>query len=498
MLFSGSRGVRVLAFGTILAMGGATTAGAVLTREVITTALTNPLQVTAPRGDPDRLFVVERAGLIRIIDKDTNSILGTPFLDVNDSPNTDIDSQGEGGLMSMAFHPSYSSNGFFFVFYTTSLPGTGFTTRVSRFTVSGNPDIADPATEVVFFELDDPFPNHNGGMIAFRPGDSGQSLYIGLGDGGSFCDPNEWGQDLTSKFGKFLRVNVNAGPSGDLENPFAPASNPFVGVAGDDLIWSLGWRNPYRWFFDRSNGDLYVGDVGQNTREEISYEAAGDPGGGNYGWNAREGFIPTPCGNAEPTLPGMIDPLHDYDHEGTGANRSVTGGPIYRGVKYATLYGRYYFADFSTGQVWSFVREGMGITDLQEHTSVLNPNGENIGGFGEDADGDIYILEFSGTMARITDPDSPGMDLDQDLLEDQYETDTNTFVSATDTGTDPNDNDSDDDDVIDGVEVALGTDPNDPFDFPSLPVSLRWLAVTTVLVVAAGGAWLVRRRRAAQ
>lgn len=469
---------------------------AVVTREVVTTALSSPVLVTAPPGDIDRLFVVQRSGLIRIIDKNTNTIFGTPFLNVNDSPNTNVDTQGEGGLLSMAFHPDYGSNGFLFVYYTADIDpgaGTNFGTRVSRFTVSGNPDIADPASEVVFFELDQPFSNHNGGMIAFRPGDTTQSLYVGLGDGGSGCDPSELAQNITSKLGKMLRIDVNSGPSGDLENPFAPASNPFVGAPGDDLIWSLGWRNPFRWSFDRSTGDMYVGDVGQVTREEISFEAADDPGGGNFGWNAREGFIPAPCANAEPTLPGMIDPIHDYDHNGQGA--SVSGGFVYRGVRYASLYGRYFFADFVTGQVGSFVYNGNGgIMDFQNNTAALNPGGQNISGFGEDGEGDIYIIEFGGTLARITDPDSPGLDLDQDLLEDQYETDTGIFVSVTDTGTDPNDIDTDDDGAIDGIEVAFGTDPNDPFDFPSLPVSFKWIALATALIAFAG-VWLVWRRR---
>lgn len=480
-------------FTAIALLGAAWQAEAVITREVVATGLASPVHVTAPPGDTDRIFVVQRGGLIRIINKATSTVLATPFLNVNDSPNTNVDTQGEGGLLSMAFHPNYSSNGFFFVYYTTNIPGPGFSTRVSRFTVSGSPDVADPASEVVFFELEQPFSNHNGGMIAFRPGDFMQSLYIGMGDGGSGCDPSEFAQNNNSKLGKFLRVNVNAGPSGDVENPFAPASNPFVGAPGDDLIWSTGWRNPFRWSFDRATGDMYVGDVGQVTREEVSFEPATDPGGGNYGWNAREGFISAPCPNAEPTLPGMIDPIHDYDHNGSGA--SISGGVVYRGIRYASLYGRYFFGDFVTLQVWSFVYDGSTVSDLQTHTGVLNPNNANIAGFGEDGDGDIYIIEFGGTIARITDPDSPGLDLDQDLLEDYRETDTGIFVSDTDTGTDPNDIDSDDDGVIDGTEVLLGTDPNDPFDFPSLPVSVRWMALTITVLMTMGAIWFVRRRR---
>ncbi len=479
----------------MVAMLGAWPAGAVITREVVTSGLNTPLHVTAPPGDTDRIFVVQRGGLIRIIDKDTNTILATPFLNVNDSPNTNVDSQGEGGLLSMAFHPDYATNGYFFVYYTADVnPGVGndFGTRVSRFTVTGNPDVADPNSEVVFFEIEQPFTNHNGGMIAFRPGEVSQSLYIGMGDGGSGCDPNEYAQNRNSKFGKFLRVDVNSGPSGDLENPYAPSSNPFVGQSGDDLIWSLGWRNPFRFSFDRYTGDLYVGDVGQVTREEIDIEAFDDPGGGNYGWNAREGIIAAPCTNAEPTLPGMINPVYDYDHNGNGA--SVSGGNVYRGIKYASLYGRYFFADFVTGVVSSFVYEDGAVTGFQDNSAVLNPSDTSIAGFGEDGEGDIYIIEYGGTLSRITDPASPGMDFDQDLLEDQYETNTGTFVSVTDTGSDPNDIDSDNDGVIDGTEVELGTDPNDPFDFPTLPMSQTWMVLGITTAMALAGLWFWRRR----
>ncbi len=470
-------------------------ARAAFTREVVASGFATPLQLTAPPGDTVRLFVVERGGTIRIINKATSTVLGTPFLDVNASPNSNVNSSGEGGLLGLAFHPNYSSNGFFFVYYTADVdPGAGFQfgTRVSRFTVTGSPDVASPASETVFFELNQPFTNHNGGMIAFRPADAGNNLYVGLGDGGGACDTSLNSQNLNSKLGKMLRIDVDSGPSGDLQNPYAPASNPFVGVAGDDLIWSLGWRNPFRWSFDRATGDMYVGDVGQNTREEVSFEAANAGGGLNFGWNAREGTIAAPCSPVSPTLPGMVEPIYDYGHNGSA---SITGGVVYRGLEYASMYGRYFFADFVTQDVWSFVKSGNGVIDFQDHTAVLNPNNANVVAIGEDAEGDIYIVEFGGTIARITDPASSGVDLDQDLIEDQYESDTGIFVSATDTGTDPGDMDSDDDGVMDGTEVELGTNPNDVLDFPDLPVVWGWsaamLAALAVFVIAYG----VARRR---
>lgn len=436
----------------------ATPAFGVITREVIVSGLSSPVHVTASPGDTERLFVVQRGGLIRIIDLDTNTVGSTAFLNVNDSPNTNVSTTGEGGLLSLAFHPNYASNGFFFVYYTTNLPGTGFTTRVSRFTVTGDPDVADPDSEEVFFELDQPFTNHNGGMIAFRPGDTNHYLYVGLGDGGNACDPLLAGQTLSNKLGKMLRIDVNAGPSGDLENPFAPSSNPYVGVSGDDLIWSLGWRNPFRWSFDRDIGDMYVGDVGQNTIEEISFEPASSTGGLNFGWNAREGSIDTPCGTTSPVLPGMIDPITEYSHSGQSA--SVSGGNIYRGQLYGSLFGRYFFADFERGDVWSCVPSSTSISDLQDHTNILNPNDQNIVAFGEDGNGELYIIEFSGTVSRITDPASPPVDADEDGIADGYETNTGTYVSPFDTGTNPNSADSDGDGFIDSLEIADGTNPN--------------------------------------
>ncbi len=483
-------------FTGVVALSACVPAGAAVTREIVTTGLSSPMQLTAPPGDTDRLFVVLRGGTIRIIDKDTNTLLGTAYLDVNASANSNVDTSGEGGLLSIAFHPNYASNGFLFVHYTADIdPGAGnqFGTRISRFTVTGNPDIANPASETVFLELAQPATNHNGGSIAFRPGEAGNYLYVGLGDGGGGCDPGLNGQNLNSKLGKILRIDVDLGPSGDLANPYAPASNPYVGIAGDDLIWSVGLRNPFRWSFDRLTGDMYIGDVGQDTREEVSFEAASSGGGVNFGWNAREGTIAAPCGTVSPTLPGMVTPIYDYDHNST--NASITGGVVYRGVAYASMYGRYFFADYVTEDVWSFVKSGPGIIDFQDHTSALNPSSQGIVAFGEDGEGDIYTVELSGTIARITDPASGGVDLDQDLLEDQYETDNGTFTSATDTGTDPGDPDSDDDGVLDGTEVELGTDPNNPLSFPALPVKWGWSAgLVAALAMLAIGFGFARRR----
>lgn len=378
-------------------------AEAQFSREVIATGFTRPVFLTAPPGDMTRLFVVERAGRIRIIRTSDNAILSPDYLNVS----AQVDTSGEGGLLGLAFHPNYASNGIFFVYYTTDLDPTAgyqFGSRVSRFTVSGDPNIADAASETVFFELAQPADNHNAGMIAFRPGDPNHYLYVGLGDGGGACDLGEKAQDITNKFGSILRIDVDAGPSGDVANPFAPPSNPFVGQTGDDLIWVYGLRNPYRFSFDRNNADMYIGDVGQNTREEIDYVAASSAGGGNYGWDALEGTIPPPnCSTTAPVLPSMIPPIHEYDHNGSSA--SVTGGFVYRGNESPAMRGRYFFADFVTRKVWSFVRQGTSVIQLLDHTAILNPNGSSIAGFGEDASGELYILEWdTGTVTHIVGP----------------------------------------------------------------------------------------------
>lgn len=464
-----------------------TFAPAQLAREVIVAGLNFPTFVGAPRADFDRLFVVERNGVIRIIDLDNNTILPTPFLDISGRVNT----SGEGALYSIAFHPQYATNGRFFVFYTTDInPGTGFTLgiRVSRFTVSTNPNMTDSASETTFLEISKPSTVHNGGMLSFRPADPNHYLYISVGDGGNGCDPNERAQDKGNKRGKILRIDVDPGPGGDPDEPFVPASNPYVDASGDDAVWVRGLRNPYRFSFDRLTGAMYIGDVGQEAREEIDFLPPSSSGGENFGWDALEGSIEPPnCPMTALPDPDMLPPLHEYVHGEQGA--AVTGGYVYRGADFPDIFGRYYFADFVNGNVWSCIPGTTGVSDLQDHTALLNPDLSFITSFGEDASGRIYIAELQGTVARIV---SPLPDMDQDLLLNEYEDDTGTFVSPTQTGTDPLDFDTDDDGVWDGIEVTLGTDPNDPFDFPELPAG--WLALAASVVLA-GSAFLAFRRQ---
>src|SRR6185369_5517149 len=241
--------------------------------------LSQPVTIANAGGSDTRLFVVEKGGTIRIV-QSNGTVLGTPFLDITALVSTGA----EQGLLGLAFHPNYASNGFFYVHYTD----TSGNTAVVRYSVSGNPDVANPMSAFPIFNTTQPFANHNGGEVIFGPDGY---LYIGLGDGGSFCDPSDNGQDLTTPLGKILRIDVDSG------SPYAiPPSNPYIGNMNMSIrqeIWAWGLRNPWRFTFDRSTGDLYIADVGQNQNEEVDFEAAGGAGGVNYGWDCFEGNDPS-------------------------------------------------------------------------------------------------------------------------------------------------------------------------------------------------------------
>lgn len=326
-----------------------------------------------------RLFVVEQGGRIRIM-RPSGQVLLLPFLNISDR----ISTGGERGLLGLAFHPDYADNGYFYVNYT-NLSGD---TTISRFTVSAtNRNRADVNSEEILLVVDQPFSNHNGGDLAFGPDGY---LYIPLGDGGSAGDPQDNSQDLDSLLGKVLRLDVDGG------SPYAiPPDNPFVGLPGADEIWAYGYRNPWRFSFDRLTGDMYIGDVGQGDWEEIDFEAAGSPGGGNYGWRCYEGNHPYNLSGCSPDPADYIFPIHEYSHaEGC----SVTGGYVYRGTRFPTLAGHYFFADYCTGSIWDLIPDGMGGWTLTAHGSLLgNPTT-----FGESSRGDLYVADASdGTVYLI-------------------------------------------------------------------------------------------------
>jgi glucose/arabinose dehydrogenase len=347
--------------------------------QLIVSGLSSPLYLTAPSGDLSRLFVVEQTGGIRII-KD-GALLPTPFLDIS----TKITAGGEQGLLGLAFDPDYASTGRFVVHYTD----TNGDTHLSQFTVSSDPDVADPASEQIILTADQPYNNHNGGQVLFGPDGM---LYLGLGDGGSEGDPQGRGQDLSDLLGSILRLDVRS------TSPYSvPPDNPFVGQAGvQPEVWSYGLRNPWRFSFDRTTGDLYIGDVGQDSFEEVDVApaAAGSGKGLNFGWNIMEG---THCYNASTcNQSGLTLPVLEYPHsEGC----SVTGGYVYRGSVIPALQGLYFFGDYCQGTVRSFRYQGGSATELTDWPT-LRPGG-SITSFGEDAAGELYVVIQSGSVFKI-------------------------------------------------------------------------------------------------
>lgn len=345
----------------------------------IASNLSSPVFLTAPRGDVNRLFVVEQGGTIKILDRTTGRQLST-FLTL-----TGITSGGERGLLGLAFDPNYGTNGRFYVHYTD----TNGAITISRFLVSAlDANVADSTSQVILVTIPHPdFANHNGGMLAFGPDGC---LYAGVGDGGSMGDPNNNAQSLASRLGKILRI--------DPTTPGAACTsggvNPFVLTGGNQLIWSYGLRNPWRFSFD--GADLYIGDVGQGAREEIDVSQGPNAGRGlNYGWRLMEGsacFNPsTNCNNGGLTLPVL-----DYPHEDGAC--SVTGGFVYRGSAAPAIQGIYFYADFCAGFVRSFrFNNGSAI----ERTEWPLLAASSITSFGQDGLNELYILTKDGTVSRI-------------------------------------------------------------------------------------------------
>jgi len=330
-----------------------------------------------------RIFIVEKTGRIKIVKWST--LLPTAFLDIH----TKVSGGGEQGLLGLAFHPDYANNGRFFVDYTDT---TGDTV-VAEYHVSADANIADPA-ETVILHVAQPFANHNGGDVTFGPDGY---LYIALGDGGSGGDPQGNGQNTNTLLGKLLRIDVNNA------SPYSsPATNPFFGATpGLDEIWAYGLRNPWRFSFDRVNGDLYIADVGQDRYEEVDYQLASSLGGENYGWNIVEGnghcYSPSSGCNQS----GLTAPILDYDHS---QGCSITGGYVYRGCKMPDLRGTYFYGDYCTAFIRTLQVVSGAATNLQDRTADLAAGGgsiNSISSFGEDARGELYICDLGGQVFKI-------------------------------------------------------------------------------------------------
>lgn len=390
----------------------------------VAAGLSAPTFATFAPGDKNHLFVLEKGGAIKVVDLPTNSVLATPFLNIPDT-----DTALEGGLVGLAFHPNYAtvgSTGYgkFYVYVTVDnggLPvpaGTAatatspFSTHIRQYSVSANPLVANTtATEIMTWPR--PQANHVGGWIGFKPNDANQYLYISSGDGGSGNDsdaghfePGGNAQTITNNLlGKQLRIGVNGDdfPTDANRNYTIPPTNPFVGVTGDDEIWSYGLRNPYRASFDRDTGDLWIADVGQGAREEIDFEPANRTGVPNYGWRLREGNIQTPtAGIGGPPPANYVAPVYDYTH-GNGAyqGNAVIGGYVYRGPD-PSLQGTYLFADEVSSHFWQMNTTNYSVTNID---SLLTPNTGSTAApssFGEDAVGNVYIVSYgTGGVFRI-------------------------------------------------------------------------------------------------
>lgn len=341
-------------------------------------SFTRPVDFQIPNDGSNRIFVVEQAGVIRVFENDPAAGEAGVFLDIRDRVD---DGGNEEGLLGLAFHPNYESNGTFFVDYTASGPNR---TVIARYQVDpANPNRAQPGSEEVVLEVSQPYANHNAGQIVFGPD---EYLYVTLGDGGSGGDPQENAEDPTTLLGSILRIDVDQG------DPYAiPPDNPFVGNDQEfrEEIYAYGLRNPWRISFDPETSRLWAGDVGQNAYEEIDVIEAGE----NYGWDVMEGMhCYEPSSGCDQS--GLVLPVWEYSHS---LGQSVTGGFVYRGDDVPQLAGRYVYGDFTSGRIWALTYDG----EEAENEELLDTN-LNISSFGTDQDHELYVLAFNGKIYRFT------------------------------------------------------------------------------------------------
>lgn len=362
--------------------------------------LSDPVGIAHAGDGSGRLFILEQTGTIRLLK--SGVLLQTPFLDITEK----ISCCGERGLLGLAFPPGYVSKGYFYINYTNQEGDT----VVARYSLTGHPDAADPDSETVILSITQPYSNHNGGHLAFGPDGY---LYIGTGDGGSSGDPGDRAQDPGELLGKMLRIDTEGEdcvsvPPGDPRNYCVPPANPFVSTPGyQPEIWALGLRNPWRYSFDRDTGDLYTADVGQGRQEEVNFQAAGSPGGENYGWNILEGVL---CYNPSTgCVPpdGYSAPAAWYDHGPGKVNGcSITGGYVYRGSIFPGMRGVYFYGDYCSGKIRGLVNEG------GWQTGLLYTAPFSITTFGEDEAGSLYVADYTnGVIYQIQS------EVDMDLLE---------------------------------------------------------------------------------
>lgn len=372
-----------------------------ITSKLIADGFKKPIFVTSHPKDANMLYVVEQAGSIKIINN--GKVVDRPFLNIDEQVVNPSRPGDERGLLGFAFHPEHARNGKFYVNYMNN---DGYTI-VSEFSVLSKKS-ADQSTERILFELEQPYRNHNGGHMQFGPDGY---LYISIGDGGKAGDPLNAGQDLNTLLGKVIRIDVDVQPYG------IPKSNPYYGQENKrGEVWAWGFRNVWRFSFDRKTGDIYYGDVGQNKWEEVNYEPSDSPGGVNYGWRLMEA---SHCYNPEKDCPqdGLTMPIIEYPNDanymmvlGGGSQAdaegcSVTGGYVYRGSEINGLQGYYLFGDYCSGNIWSFkVVDGKAVNYTNRTEEINLANGEfttYISSFGEDANGELYIVEYNGGIYKI-------------------------------------------------------------------------------------------------
>jgi len=375
-----------------------------LTLDLVASVDSEPLFVVSPPGDFDRIFIVGRRGQISVVRN--GALLATPFLDLSERVSTN---RSERGLLGLAFHPNFATNGLFYVNYTSDGDDAPFgDSVVARFQVEGDPmtdDTADAASLDVILTYEQPFSNHNAGWMGFGPDDF---LYIATGDGGGQEDPNEEAQDRSNLLGCILRIDVDADdfPAESLRDYAVPQTNPFVGQAGvRPEIWAYGLRNPFRADFDDATGEFWIVDVGQDSFEEINLQAASSVGGQNYGWDCREGFVCTGESQCDCQATIYTDPLYVYEH--LLGRCSITGAAVYRGCSIPDLQGLFFFADFCTGEVWTLDDDGAGVT-VQNRTSELGVGNFQATSFSTDALGEVYLCTQSGGVYRVAADNADG------------------------------------------------------------------------------------------
>jgi uncharacterized repeat protein (TIGR03806 family) len=343
------------------------------------------LLLTAP-GETNRMFVVEQGGAVKVFANQDNTPSASTFLDIT----ARVSSGGEKGLLGLAFHPSWATNRTAYLSYTRAGGPTGLQSVLEKFTSSDNGATLNPASGQILLTVDQPYENHNGGHIAFGPAPD-HFLFFGLGDGGSGGDPENRAQNRTVLLGKMLRIDVDHG------SPYAiPPSNPFAdGVNGRAEIYAWGLRNPWRWSFDRGTGELWLGDVGQGAFEEVDKITLG----GNYGWRVKEGFA---CYNAATcNSAGLIDPVVSYPrNEGI----SITGGYVYRGTAIPQLQGRFVYGDFGSGRLWAISTDP---TSGAASGELLKETGLSISSFGEDPSGELYVVDYGGSLHKLSSSGTP-------------------------------------------------------------------------------------------